>query len=251
MPEPEGRRWCSRLFGVGIARDVRWFSPLHRPPTERFVTWVVKTPLRIPFWILWVNVAMVRARRAHLLYEREKSRRQIALDARAESQSGLQRCDIRFINLDHRPDRRAEFENEMRRLGVSEYQRVPGVLASPGALGCALAHVNLLDSWDPSPGRLLLVCEDDAEFVATRKEIDAAIEEFVASPELQAFLLAHNAAWRIPISPRLSISSDIATTAAFVIRAEIVPELLTAFQESAVMLENGAPSGKASIDVVW
>jgi hypothetical protein len=235
-----------------MVRDARWrMHPLRRGPADSLSVWMVKIPVRVVRWILWIRSAVVRARRLHALHLRERSAT-VAEAVHTDSlPRGLERCDIRYINLDHRTDRRAQFEAEMQRIGVSRHQRVPGVSASPGILGCARAHLQLLDSWEPNPQRLLFVCEDDVEFVASREDIDAVIEEFAAAKELKVLMLAHNAAWHIPISDSLALSSDILTTAAFVVRAEIVTRIRAAFKRSEDMLVNGAPTHEAALDLLW
>lgn len=199
----------------------------------------------------WVAIAITRARRLRSLHAREKSGHAIAISPGSGCGSGLARCDIRYINLESRTDRREQFVAEMETLEISEYQRVAGVVASPATLGCTLAHIEALESWEPNPSRLLFVCEDDVEFVADREDIDRTIEEFFLSPELKVLMLAHNAAWHIPISDRLGISCDVITAAAYVVRVDILQDLLAVFRQAAEMLENGAPSHKAAVDVIW
>jgi hypothetical protein len=207
-------------------------------------------PIRTLRWVFWCSAAAVRANRLRSVYLSQKSR---TTGARIETSRtvGLERCDIRYINLDYRKDRRAEFESEMRRLGVSWHERITGIPATPGMLGCALSHVDLLNSWDRNPGRLLLVCEDDVEFIASRNDIDFAIEEFCQSPELEVLMLAHNAAWHIPISDQIAISSDILTTSAFILRPTIAAAIQMQFQKSVEMLQAGNNSRQYALDFVW
>lgn len=252
MRQPERRGWFGRLIGVNVVPDVRWpQNPLRRRPDGKEFHRITGAPLRATHWVLSVLLASIRARRLLNVQSRAQASNVPPAPSEPGPATGLNRCDIRFINLDHRTDRREQFEIEMKRLGVSWHQRIPGVIASPGALGCARAHVNVLDSWRSVNGQLLLVCEDDAQFVAPREEIDAAIEEFVASPHLQVLMLAHNAMWRIPISNRLGISASISTAAAFILRPEVVPALRAIFQQSADLLEGGMAPSRAAIDVTW
>lgn len=251
--------WNSRLF-----RSVNWVrpryvranrwprSPVRRKPNESISAFVVKSPVRAVRWavrFLTADIEVRRFRRINALPSLASPHPNAAIPP--ESARGVERCDVRYINLDHRSDRREDFENEMHALGVSWHNRHSATLAHPGALGCSLSHLQVLKHWEATPGRLLLVCEDDARFVASRSELDALIEEFTASPHLQVLALAYRTAWHIPISDRLAASADIQTTAAYVAKPEIVPDLVAAFEDSVRGLRDGASARTAALDKVW
>ena len=237
----------------GYVRANGWpRSPVRRKPNESISAFVVKFPVRAVRWVVRFLTADIEARRF---------RRINALPSLVsphpnapippESARGVERCDVRYINLDHRSDRREDFENEVHVLGVSWHARHSATLAHPGALGCSLSHLQVLKDWEATPGRLLLVCEDDAQFVASRSELDTLIEEFAASPDLQVLALAYRTAWHIPISDRLAVSADIQTTAAYVAKPEIVPDLVAAFEDSVHRLRQGQRDRLAALDQVW
>lgn len=242
-----------RVRGLNFVRDMGWpRSPTRRKPGEAFWMFALKAPVRAVRWSVRFFTAPMEARRLERVYTAQTAQSIEGVGAtRAGTPQGLERCDIRYINLDHRSDRREEFEREMLDLNVSWHLRESAVAADPGILGCGLSHSKVLRSWDARPGRLLLVCEDDAEFVVTRPELDALIEEFVSTPALKVLTLAHRTAWNIPISERLAISSDIQTTAAYVVKPESVPGLVQAFSKSVRRLRAGAPSRTAALDKVW
>lgn len=251
MLQPERLRWFYRLLGVWIVPDARWrANPLRRGAADSLSIWLVKIPVRVVRWIIWVCSAVVRARRLRTLYLREGSGT-AAQAASTGSAFGLERCDIRYINLDHRTDRREQFEAEMVRLGVTWHQRVVGVRDKNGSLGCRLSHINVLSEWNPSPGRLLMVCEDDVTFNCNAAEINKLLDEFAANPALKVLLLAHNSAWHVPASDAFGISADALTTACYAIKPEILRDLSDSFRKSAAMLAAGVPRHRAAGDVVW
>lgn len=245
------RKWFA--LGTNYVRDEGWpRSPTRRKPAERGLTFVAKAPIRAMRWCARFLTAPVEARRLQRVYlEMVNTGGRNACVVASDLDQGLKRCDIRYINLDQRPDRRAEFEYEMRRIGVSWHVRVPATAASPGILGCGLSHTRVVREWTMAPGRLLLVCEDDAEFVSPRGELDALIEEFVARPELKILALANRTAWHIPICEKLGISSDIQTAAAYVAKPEIAGELVKVFDRSVRRLVAGAPAQVAAHDIAW
>lgn len=252
MRQPERHRWMYRMIGVYIVRDARWFgSPLRRKPKDGVVLWRAKLPVRVARWVLSVLLAVVRARRIQNIYLRCRSCSAPATRDAVDSEVGLKRCDVRYINLSQRNDRREQFEGELQHLGVSWHQREEAVWEENGALGCALSHINVLAGWRSQDKELLLVCEDDLEFIGTRSDIDAVIEEFVQDPGLSILLLAHNATWQVPISQAVGISSDAQTTAAYIVRASATADVIASFQQSAAMLARGSQPGDAAIDIVW
>lgn len=82
---------------------------------------------------------------------------------------------IRIINLDHRRDRRAEMEGELRRVGLAGDPRVaffsairpdgPGDFSSIGARGCHASHCAILNE-AVAAGESVLILEDDCDFAA-------------------------------------------------------------------------------------
>lgn len=240
-------------LGFNYVRDAGWpLSPLRRKSGEQTVICVVKAPIRAIRWCVRFLTAPLEARRLRRVYSEQvdAGARDSGLVA-SDVDHGLKRCDVRYINLDQRPDRRADFEREMRKLNVTWHMRVPATAASPGSLGCALSHTRVLRESMEKPGRLLFVCEDDVEFVSPRHELDVLVEEFVARPDLKILALANRTAWHIPISERLGVSSDIQTSAAYVVKPEMVSELADVFDTSVRRLAAGSPDRVAALDIVW
>lgn len=238
---------------LNYVRDDGWPPPpTRRKPAERGLVFVAKAPIRAMRWCARFLTAPLEARRLQRVYHEENeasSRNAVAVTPKGGY--GLERCDIRYINLDRRLDRRKDFDGEMRSLGVSWHVRVSATAASPGILGCGISHTQLLRAWKRTPHRLLFVCEDDAEFTAPRSDIDALIEEFVSIPALKVLALANRTAWHIPISEGLAISSDIQTTAAYIVKPEIIRDLGDVFDSSVQRLAAGAPSRVAALDKAW
>ena len=71
---------------------------------------------------------------------------------------------IYCINLDSRPDRLQETENEFNMLGIDAYERIPGVVASSGKFGCSKAIANTIEKALAENYKTVLICEDDIYF---------------------------------------------------------------------------------------
>jgi glycosyl transferase family 25 len=242
------------LFGAEVHRDVRWYpSPLNRPG-EAGLKRVAKMPVR-SFRYLNSSIRMAsEALRLHLRLRAKPASLVTGVPrtaGRAKETWGLDRCDVICINLAHRSDRMTEFAKQMDSLRQEVYTRFEAVLATPGSLGCAMSHLGVLSSWSPDNGTILLVCEDDASFLAPREVIDEVVEEFLERDELSVLALANSSAWHIPISERLAVSTDVLATACYLAKPESVGRLIDATQRSVTLLRAGRPSDEAAIDVVW
>jgi GR25 family glycosyltransferase involved in LPS biosynthesis len=73
--------------------------------------------------------------------------------------------NIKYINLDARPDRKTHIESQLASVGFSSYQRFKAIKTSNGAIGCTMSHLKCL--MDAREKRLshLLICEDDTTFL--------------------------------------------------------------------------------------
>jgi hypothetical protein len=78
---------------------------------------------------------------------------------------------IVYINLDHRPDRKQEFENEMVSMGITNYTRVPGTLPikKEGVwegisrhIACGTTHIKIIKQAKKDNLDNILIFEDDA-----------------------------------------------------------------------------------------
>jgi glycosyl transferase family 25 len=139
---------------------------------------------------------------------------------------GVDRCRIVYINLDRRPERRAEIEGEFQRLGIAHAQRLVASDRPNGALGCAESHAAALAEWDPRREALLMVCEDDAVFRVDRARLDRMIETFIAEPALDVLCLGFNVRNEIPISETMSLTSNTQTTSCYVLKGHMRDPLL-------------------------
>ena len=164
---------------------------------------------------------------------------------------GLERCEIRYINLSRRVDRRDSQESEFRRLGLAHFSRFNAVEAKLGILGCAISHSTVLRR--PALAReFLMVCEDDVVFSGSRAELDRCIEEFGANKNLDVLCLAYNLTGRSKsVSERLSITNDTQTTSCYVLKEGARSDLQSTFQKSAELLAAGRDVRRFAPDILW
>lgn len=170
---------------------------------------------------------------------------------RTSQPQGVDRCDVRYINLKNRTDRRENIELEFRHLDLEGATRVAASKRKNGALGCAISHVKALET-PATAGKALMICEDDLEFLVPRAQLDKVIESFLSDPGLDVLCLAFNVS-NPPtrISRCLALSPNVQTTACYVVKESARSHLLRTFSESVSELSAGSPASNSAIDMKW
>jgi hypothetical protein len=88
--------------------------------------------------------------------------------------------DIRYVvyvNLAHRTDRKAETEEELRRMGWNPI-RIDAVRYTPGAYGCTKSHIKAIEYAKQRQWSHVLICEDDVHFQRSPAEIRVQLDTF-------------------------------------------------------------------------
>ncbi len=133
-----------------------------------------------------------------------------------------------YINLDHRPDRRAHIEEQLALVGLREHAtRFPGMLSSlGGAVGCTLSHLTLLtraaeQGWDH-----LLVLEDDTLFTDPRTFVQQTERALQAGAWDVLLLAGNNIAPCTPVPGEACVRvTACQTTTAYLVRGAYLPTL--------------------------
>ena len=186
-----------------------------------------------------------------LYFRWQFSRKRLPRSSDSLSKKGLERCDIFYINLQSRMDRRFQMEEEFSRLRIKDFLRVEGTKHACGAIGCASSHLKVLKEWRPRADRLLMICEDDCSFLLDRKQIDKIIEAFYVDDRLEVLCLAFKSFNGFPVSRDLLITSDTQTMACYVLRRRVRNEFCRIAIKSIDLLREGVREDRAAIDRVW
>jgi glycosyl transferase, family 25 len=150
---------------------------------------------------------------------------------------------VYYINLDHRTDRKEQFEAEMVKLGVppSKLVRIPGIYNKDfGILGCGLSHKKALETFLESPHKNCLVFEDDFEFTLDMNYVRYLLKSvFEKNVPYDLVMLAGNlyktekSEWSF-----LRKVLDGQTASGFLITREFAPKLVECLDESTKLLED-------------
>ena len=173
---------------------------------------------------------------------------------------GLDELDVAVINLKGRTDRLDSFTKQMEILGITKWRRIEAIDGRQrypdldpffsGSLGCTLSHIDALRKSQNTGAIATLVCEDDAEFLFSRKELDQIIVEFLSNPKLDVLALygrARGGAHRI--SADLRIAVGIVGRVCYVVKPHMVDTLAARFEKGTKSLEKGKRRGKG--DLMW
>jgi glycosyl transferase, family 25 len=187
-----------------------------------------------------------------LLPLRFRIRKLSSMGARATvARLSVQNLPVHFINLASRPDRLRETQDELQRMGLVHWSRFDAIKNDNGALGCALSHAGVFEGLPPGE-TVVMVCEDDIEFLVSPEELRELVQEFLENPALDVLCVAFNVmAKGHTISSRLDVTSNTQTLACYVAKASALELLRDSFSESARLIQEGKPLGLVAVDQHW
>lgn len=159
-------------------------------------------------------------------------------------------CEIYYINLDHRVDRKKEIEDEFKNIGILNAKRISAIKNDNGALGCAMSH-RLIFTLALSNSKLTWVCEDDVTFLTTKGELDKLINDFYNDSRLDVLSIAYNALYKTKVTKQFYITSNTQTMSCYILKPHVLNDFLNIAEESVVALKKGNLEEDYAIDQVW
>ena len=159
---------------------------------------------------------------------------------------------VQVINLASRPDRLAEFQVDMARLGI-EAERFDAVAHELGTVGCALSHAACLERFAGERGGCLMVCEDDATFTVDRASLDYLVDRFVDDDAAEVACLAYGGV-DLGLAPHNAVfmrGFRVRTSACYLVKTWIAAELCTLWREGAAALADGGDRMRYAVDMIW
>ena len=73
--------------------------------------------------------------------------------------------NIVYINLDERPDRKLDIEEQLKTVGFKNFKRFKAIKTTNGAIGCTMSHLKCLENARDKKLTYLLIFEDDTLFL--------------------------------------------------------------------------------------
>jgi hypothetical protein len=158
-----------------------------------------------------------------------------------------------FINLAHRTDRREETEAELARMGLNGVTRHEASLDANGHLGASRSHlaaVRTLSETATAP--LLMVLEDDAEFLCGAEELTSLLVMFLRDRRLDVLCIGNNP-WTKPLrlGPHFALTDDTSSAGCYVFKPHAAKLIAASHEHSVGLLSLGADPGNAALDQRW
>lgn len=162
---------------------------------------------------------------------------------------------IYYINMDARTDRKYQIEQELKNMNVpwAKVQRVSGVVAAVGALGCSKAHLNALKDCQDHGYANCLILEDDFMFKSGRETVYAQFEKFwQLNLAWDMVLLSSNTIrFETTYLDFLIRLKEAQTTAGYLVNSAFLPALLDNVSRGIELLEQNTSQGDYCIDQYW
>lgn len=159
--------------------------------------------------------------------------------------------DVVYINLKNRVDRKKQIVDEFNNLNIQNYERFEAHKHNNGAIGCGLSHREVLQNFKESKKELIMICEDDLTFQTNQVQINELITEFYNNNKLSVLCISSNHFNELPISNNLSLTTNTQTASCYVIKKDIVDDLIKVFSDSIEMLKKSIDSRFSAIDQTW
>jgi glycosyl transferase family 25 len=166
--------------------------------------------------------------------------------------------EIYYINLDHRTDKRRHIETNVLPFFKdthldSRITRFPAIYHENGAIGCALSHLAVARKAQLAGARYYLVFEDDYEFLITKSEFLEWIASLFSPPQLdfKVVMLAYNAIHYQPYSSILNISTNVQTTAGFIVNCTYLEELIECWENGIKQFADTGEHWNWACDQSW
>jgi len=158
---------------------------------------------------------------------------------------------VLYINLNHRTDRRAHVENQLKVLGIMG-TRMPAILHKNGALGCIMSHIQCIEHAKLNQWKSVCVVEDDITF--TNLDIfKTSLSHFLnESIHWDVLLLGSNMAPPFQqIHKYYARVFNAQTTTGYIVKDHYYDTLLKNFNESLVLLTECSNRSLYAIDMYW
>ena len=147
---------------------------------------------------------------------------------------------IFYINLDHRKDRREEFENEVKLMNWEDKaERFEAIKNNIGIVGAGYSHTNVLKLAKQRGYKNVLICEDDFTLLVDKETLEKELTNFFDNhKDFDVCMLAYNLIRHEEI-PGSCVNKVIEaqTSTAYIVNAKFYDPLIQLFEHSIPMLE--------------
>lgn len=152
------------------------------------------------------------------------------------------------INLDERLDRLREITRHMEDLEI-EFERIPAIKNSNGALGCMDSHIQCLNTAILHNFPYVIIMEDDCEFLINQTEIDNYINAFLQT-DSPVMVFGSTNIKREPYNDIFNRGKNIFSSTCYIVKRFYFETLKKSFQSGRMALLK-TQSHNFALDVMW
>ena len=139
-----------------------------------------------------------------------------------------------YINLDRRLDRRAEFEEECRRMKL-DVERFPAIERTPGAIGCSHSHRAVIRLAKERGYPAVMVFEDDFTFLVSRPEFDEILRNL--PEDFDVVMLAYILEAKEPYNQQFGRALNVHSASGYIVSSRFYDTLLATWDISVELYE--------------
>lgn len=139
--------------------------------------------------------------------------------------------NVYYINLETRPDRKENVEDELKSIGWNP-TRFNAIKLSNGALGCSTSHLKCLELAKSEGLDHILICEDDITFL-NKELFKTQLNNFLSTNILWNVILiaGNNMGSILPLSNSGVKVSNCNAATGYLVKSEYFDKLIQNFQE--------------------
>lgn len=142
-----------------------------------------------------------------------------------------------YINLDRRTDRRDTIEKELCTLGI-QAERFPAIETTPGWVGCAASHLEVLKKARAHSAPYVMVFEDDFEATVSPDVFQATLARFFSdTPDFDVAMLSHNLKQSKPYNDYMVRVLDAQTMSGYIVHHRFYDRLIDLYEHTNKILE--------------
>ena len=154
-----------------------------------------------------------------------------------------------YINLDHRTDRRQEFEGEIERMGLS-CERFSAIKHSSGTIGCGYSHLAILKEARARGYESVLIFEDDFQFLV-EKDTFWSIIDAIKDVQYDVIMISYALIGSSPHSEHLLKVRDAQTTSGYIVHSRMYDTLIDLNEYAVKELIKTGKHWIYAVDQIW
>lgn len=164
----------------------------------------------------------------------------------------LNKINVIYINLDTRKDRNEHVQNELKKIGINNYERFSAIKLENGAIGCSMSHLKCVELAKRKNYDFVLICEDDIEFLYPQLLLNQLNLFFNSNIEWDVILIAGNNMLPYnPINETCIKVFNCQTTTGYIVKQSYYDTLIDNFKSGIHNLLKEPTNNEYKIDKYW